>query len=78
VDLLRFLDQLRIGTRLLFAGNLTRQPYMAGQTYRCVGGLPNTDAVMNGTFWIGVHPGLDEAKLDFIAGQIETFFGVGF
>ena len=78
VDLLRFLDQQRIGTRLLFAGNLTRQPYMAGQTYRCVGGLPNTDAVMNGTFWIGVHPGLDEAKLDFIAGQIETFFGVGF
>ncbi len=78
VDLLRFLDQQRIGTRLLFAGNLTRQPYMAGQTYRCVDGLPNTDAVMNGTFWIGVHPGLDEAKLDFIAGQIETFFGVGF
>ena len=78
VDLLRFLDQQRIGTRLLFAGNLTRQPYMAGQTYRCVGELPNTDAVMNGTFWIGVHPGLDEAKLDFIAGQIETFFGVGF
>jgi CDP-6-deoxy-D-xylo-4-hexulose-3-dehydrase len=78
VDLLRFLDQQRIGTRLLFAGNLTRQPYMANQRYRSVGELPNTDAVMNGTFWIGVHPGLDEAKLDFIAGQIETFFGVGF
>ena len=78
VDLLRFLDQQRIGTRLLFAGNLTRQPYMANQNYRCVGELPNTDAVMNGTFWIGVHPGLDEAKLEFIAQQIETFFGVGF
>lgn len=78
VDLLRFLDQQRIGSRLLFAGNLTRQPYMAGKTYRCVGALPNTDAVMNGTFWIGVHPGLNEAKLDFIAAQIETFFGIGF
>jgi len=78
VDLIRFLDQQRIGTRLLFAGNLTRQPYMAHETYRTVGTLPNTDAVMNGTFWIGVHPGLDEAKLEFIASQIETFLGVGF
>lgn len=78
VDLLRFLDQQRIGSRLLFAGNLTRQPYMANQAFRCVGPLPNTDAVMNGTFWIGLHPGLDEAKLDFIAAQIETFFGLGF
>ncbi|MBN8504386.1 MAG: lipopolysaccharide biosynthesis protein RfbH [Burkholderiales bacterium] len=78
VDLLRFLDQQRIGTRLLFAGNLTRQPYMTNQTFRCVGRLPNTDAVMNGTFWIGVHPGLDESKLDFIATQIETFFGLNF
>ncbi len=78
VDLLRFLDQQRIGTRLLFAGNLTRQPYMREQVYRSVGNLPNTDAVMNGTFWIGVHPGLDEAKLDYIANQIETFLGIGF
>ncbi len=78
VDLLRFLDEQRIGTRLLFAGNLTRQPYMANQTFRCVGSLPNTDAVMNGTFWIGVHPGLDETKLDFIATQIETFLGLNF
>ena len=78
VDLLRYLDQQRIGTRLLFAGNLTRQPYMANQQFRVVGDLPNTDAVMNGTFWIGVHPGLDEAKLEFIAAQIETFLGVNF
>ncbi len=78
VDLIRFLDQQKIGTRLLFAGNLTRQPYMANQRYRSVGELPNTDAVMSGTFWIGVHPGLDEEKLEFIAGQIETFLGVGF
>jgi len=43
-----------------------------------VGDLANTDAVMNGTFWVGVHPGLDEAKLEFIAAQIETFLGVNF
>jgi CDP-6-deoxy-D-xylo-4-hexulose-3-dehydrase len=78
VDLIRFLDQQKIGTRLLFAGNLTRQPYMANQRYRTAGELPNTDAVMSGTFWIGVHPGLDEEKLEFIASQIETFLGVGF
>lgn len=78
VDLLRYLDQDKIGTRLLFAGNLTRQPYMQDQTFRCVGALPNTDAVMNGTFWIGVHPGLDEAKLEYIARRIERFFGIGF
>ncbi len=78
VDLLRFLDQQQIGTRLLFAGNLTRQPYMKGQNFRVSGSLTNTDAVMAGTFWIGVHPGLDEEKLEFIASQIETFFGIGF
>jgi len=78
VDLLRFLDQQQIGTRLLFAGNLTRQPYMKGQNYRVSGSLTHTDAVMAGTFWIGVHPGLDEEKLEFIASQIETFFGIGF
>ena len=77
VDLLRYLDQDAIGSRLLFAGNLTRQPYMQGQNFRCVGELPNTDAVMKGTFWIGVHPGLDEAKLEFIAQRIELFFGIG-
>ncbi|MFY8017330.1 MAG: lipopolysaccharide biosynthesis protein RfbH, partial [Inhella sp.] len=78
VDLLRFLDQQQIGTRLLFAGNLTRQPYMKGQNFRVSGRLTNTDAVMTGTFWIGVHPGLDEEKLEFIASQIETFLGIGF
>jgi CDP-6-deoxy-D-xylo-4-hexulose-3-dehydrase len=78
VDLLRFLDQQQIGTRLLFAGNLTRQPYMKGQNFRVSGSLTNTDAVMAGTLWIGVHPGLDEEKLEFIASQIETFFGIGF
>ena len=77
-DLLNFLEQNRIGTRLLFAGNLTKQPYMAGRNFRVSGSLRNTDIVMNQTFWLGVFPGLDEERLDFIATQLETFFGVGF
>lgn len=78
VDLLGYLEQFRIGTRLLFAGNLTRQPYMQGRTYRVHGSLERTDRVMNDTFWIGVHPGLDPERLDFIAETIETFFGLHF
>jgi CDP-6-deoxy-D-xylo-4-hexulose-3-dehydrase len=78
VDLLNYLDQNRIGTRLLFAGNLTRQPYMQGQNYRVSGELTNTDVVMNQTFWLGVYPGLGQAHLDYIAEKLEEFFGVGF
>ena len=78
VDLLRYLDQYKIGTRLLFAGNLTRQPYFQGRTYRVSGDLTNTDRVMNDTFWIGVYPGLTEAMLDYAATQIETFLGLNF
>ena len=77
VDLLRYLDQSRIGTRLLFAGNLTRQPYFAQQQYRCVGNLPNTDRVMRDTFWVGVYPGLTEDQLSFISQKIAEFFGHG-
>jgi CDP-6-deoxy-D-xylo-4-hexulose-3-dehydrase len=77
LDMLRYLDQQRIGTRLLFAGNLTRQPYFAAQNYRCIDPLPNTDRVMRDTFWVGVYPGLSQAQLDFIAESIGTFFGVG-
>ena len=75
VDLLRFLDQHRIGTRLLFAGNIARQPYMAGRNYRMSGNLDNTDRVMRDTFWIGLYPGLTDRMLDFAAEKIEAFFG---
>ena len=78
VDLLKYLDQYKIGTRLLFAGNLTRQPYMAGRNYRVSGSLANTDIVMNDTFWIGVHPGLDDEMLAYAADRIESFLGVNF
>jgi len=78
VDLLTYLDEHKIGTRLLFAGNLTRQPYMAGKTYRVSGELSNTERVMHDTFWIGVFPGLSEEMLEFTAQKLEAFFGVGF
>jgi CDP-6-deoxy-D-xylo-4-hexulose-3-dehydrase len=78
VDLLTYLDQHKIGTRLLFAGNLTRQPYMIGRNYRVSGELTNTDRVMNDTFWIGVYPGLTREMLDFTVTRLEEFFGVGF
>jgi CDP-6-deoxy-D-xylo-4-hexulose-3-dehydrase len=78
VDLLTYLDQHKIGTRLLFAGNLTRQPYMIGRNYRVSGELTNTDRVMHDTFWIGVFPGLTREMLDFTIEKLEAFFGVNF
>jgi CDP-6-deoxy-D-xylo-4-hexulose-3-dehydrase len=78
VDLLTYLDQQKIGTRLLFAGNLVRQPYMAGRNFRVSGHLTNTDMVMNNTFWIGVQPALTEAMLEYAARCIESYLGVNF
>jgi len=78
VDIINYLDQNKIGTRLLFAGNLTRQPYMLGRNFRISGDLTNTDLVMNNSFWVGVYPGLSEEMLSFIADKIEAFFGVNF
>ena len=77
-DLINFLEQNKIGTRLLFAGNLTKQPYMAGRNYRVSGELTNTDVVMNQTFWLGTFPALGQEQLDYIAGKLEEFFGVSF
>lgn len=78
VDFLRYLDQSKIGTRLLFAGNLVRQPYMADKNYRISGDLTNTDHVMNNSFWIGVYPGLTKQMLDFMVERIETYLGLNF
>jgi CDP-4-dehydro-6-deoxyglucose reductase, E1 len=76
VDLLRFLDQRRIGTRLLFAGNVLRQPYFAGRAHRISGELTTADRIMQKTFWVGVWPGLDEAQLDYIATSLADFCGI--
>jgi len=78
IDLLTYLDQSKVGTRLLFAGNLTCQPFMAGAQYRVSGDLLNTDIVMNQTFWIGLQPALTLEMLGFAAGKIEEYLGIGF
>lgn len=78
LDLLTYLDQHRIGTRLLFAGNLTRQPYMQGRNYRISGTLENTDTIMNQTFWVGVQPALTQEMIDFMILKVKTFLGVVF
>lgn len=78
LDLLTYLDQHKVGTRLLFAGNLTCQPYMVGANYRISGDLTNTDSVMNNTFWIGVQPALTREMLEFAAAKIESYLGVSF
>ena len=66
----------KIGTRLLFAGNLTRQPYFEGLNYKVSGELKNTDIVMNNTLWLGVYPGLTNKMLDYIILNISEFCGV--
>lgn len=78
VDLTTYLDQNKVGTRLLFAGNLTRQPYMQKTLFRISGDLANTDNVMNNTFWIGVQPALSKDMLEYAVEKIETFLGVNF
>lgn len=78
VDVTKFLDSHKIGSRLLFAGNLLKQPYFKDVEYRVVGDLSHTEKTMNDTFWIGVQPALDTAHLDFVAEKLEEFFGLNF
>ena len=78
VDLTKYLDQNKIGTRLLFAGNLIRQPYFEGLEYRVVGELTNTNITMHQTLWLGIYPGLGNEQLNYIAEKMEEFFGVSF
>ena len=77
-DLTRYLEENKIGSRLLFAGNLIKQPYFEGVDYRVSGDLKNTDITMNQTLWIGIFPGLSNEHLDYIAVKLEEFFGVSF
>lgn len=70
-DVTGWLESKGIGTRLLFGGNLTRQPAYAASTYRVVGDLRVADQIMNDTFWVGIYPALDEPRLDHIARELE-------
>jgi CDP-6-deoxy-D-xylo-4-hexulose-3-dehydrase len=72
-DLLRFLDSRKIGTRLLFAGNITKQPAYRDVDFRIVGDLKNTDVIMSRSFWVGVYPGLTNQMLDYVIDSISDF-----
>ena len=78
VDVTRFLDSYKIGSRLLFAGNLLKQPYFKNVEYRVVGDLIHTEKTMNDTFWIGIQPALDEIHFDYVSEKLEELFGLNF
>ncbi len=72
-SLLRFLNERLIGPRLMFAGNVVRQPAYRDVPFRVVGSLDVTDLIMRRTFWVGVFPGLTAPMLDYIADSIIEF-----
>ncbi|PUU88935.1 MAG: CDP-6-deoxy-D-xylo-4-hexulose-3-dehydrase [Halanaerobium sp.] len=73
-ELVNYLEENKVMTRQLFAGNLTRQPAYRNVEYRVIGDLANTDYIMNNTFFIGVYPGLDDQKIEYIIQQFADFF----
>ena len=73
-DLVQYLNQNKIGTRLLFSGNITRQPFMKNTNYKIHKDLTNTDFIMNNTFWVGLFPGLTNKHLEYMIEKIKFFF----
>ena len=73
-DLVRFLEDNKIMTRMLFGGNLTRQPAYEDVKYKIFGELINTDVVMNDTFFIGVYPGITQEMIEYMIETFEKFF----
>ncbi len=74
--LVEFLDENKIGTRLLFGGNLLKQPYMKNQNYKIIGDLKNSNIVVNNTFWIGVYPGLGAEELSYVLEIFRKFLKI--
>ncbi len=74
-ELIQFLDASQVATRLLFSGNITRQPAFENINYRVVGNLTNTDTVMNQTFWIGVYPRITPNMIEYVLSVFAEFVG---
>jgi NDP-hexose-3,4-dehydratase len=72
-EIIDFLEDRKIGTRRMFAGNITRHPGYADQPYRVVGDLTNSDIILNQTFQVGVYPGLNDEKIDYVVSSIKEF-----
>lgn len=73
-QIVSYLEENKILTRQLFAGNIIRQPAYEDIEYRVVGNLENTDYIMNNTFFIGVYPGINEVKMNYVINTFKTFF----
>ena len=73
-DIVEYLVDNKIATRMLFAGNIVRHPSFKGIKYRIYGNLVNTDRIMNDTFWFGVYPGITNEMIDYILGEFDEFF----
>ena len=73
-DIIRKLTENNIGTRLLFAGNLTKQPAYISKNFKVQGNLDITDLIMSNTFWVGVQPAIGEEELTFVAKTLKDFF----
>jgi len=71
--LVEYLENNKIGTRLLFGGNLTKQPAYKNSNYRILNSLENTDKIMNDGFWVGVWPGLNDLHYEYIVMVIKKF-----
>ena len=72
-DLLKFLNGRQVATRLIFAGNVTKQPAYSNVNFKVIGDLTFTDIVMKRTFWVGIYPGLTNDMLDYVADSIIEF-----
>ena len=73
-ELVSFLENRKIRTRPVFGGNLTRQPAFRKMYYEQIGGLENSDYIMDRTFWIGVHPSLTQPQLEYVVESFYAFF----
>ena len=75
-EIIDYLNSKSIGTRLLFAGNIIRQPYMKNYKYKVFGNLKSSDIIMERTFWVGLYPGLNIRNIEYIVKNIENFLKI--